>query len=262
MTRPLKIESVRPLVRYVDQDQAVVDTHITTLPKLPDDGPHRTADHPVVYVMAELDGSDGYHDEGCSRLPLKQTGNRYEGSFRFGIEQPQRWWPSGMGEQPLYTLSVSLIVGDEVADEQKVQLGLASVRREKVLGEHLPPSLLVNGQICEVVEVVEVDMIDENNLLPATGESLLLVRDHFGHEKLYQAADMAGVLAVQSVPIDPSGDPARQVSAQVDRLAGHPSLAGYYVGHLGGLAQAVSDQLHELDPTRAVFTRFPLDNVA
>jgi hypothetical protein len=262
MVRPLKIDSVRPLVRYVDQDQAVVDTHITTLPRLPEHGPHRTADHPVVYVMAELDGTDGYHDEGCSRLPLKDEGGRYSGSFRFGIDAPKRWWPAGMGDQPLYTLSISLIVGDEVADERKVKLGLASIRRGKVLGADLPPSLLVNGRICEVVEVVEVDQIDENNLLPATGESLLLVRDHFGNEKLYQAADMAGVLAVQAVPIDPTGNPFRQVSAQVDRLAGHPSLAGYYVGHLGDLSRSVAEQLRRLDPTRAVFTGFPLDGAA
>ena len=167
-----------------------------------------------------------------------------------------------MGEQPLYTLSVSLIVGDEVADERKVQLGLASIRRGRVLGENLPPSLLVNGRICEVVEVVVVDRIDENHLLPANGESLLLVRDHFGNEKLYHAADMAGVLAVQAVPIDPAGDPTQQVSEQVARLAGHPSLAGYYVGHLGGLIDTVADQLKALDPTRAVFTRFPLDGAA
>ena len=74
MVRPVKIESVRPLVRYVDNEQAVVDTHITTLPLLPEGGPHRTADHPVVYVMAELDGSDGYHDEGCGRLIPETTG--------------------------------------------------------------------------------------------------------------------------------------------------------------------------------------------
>lgn len=262
MVRPVKIESVRPLVRYVDGEQAVVDTHITTLPLLPEGGPHRTADHPVVYVMAELDGSDGYHDEGCGRLILKQQGGRFEGGFRFGVEMPRRWWPAGMGEQPLYTLSVSLIVGDEVADERKVQLGLASVRRGRVLGDNLPPSLLVNGRICEVVEVVVVDRIDENHLLPANGESLLLVRDHFGNEKLYHAADLAGVLAVQAVPIDPAGDPSRQVSEQVARLAGHPSLAGYYVGHLGGLIESVADQLKALDPTRAVFTAFPLDGAA
>lgn len=258
MVNPVKIDSIRPLVRYVDDGQAVVDAHIATLPALPRQHGHRTADQPKVYVMAEVDSDDGFHDEGCGRLYLKPTDGRLEGGFRFGIEMPHRWWPVGMGEQPLYTLSIKIIVGDEVTDEKTVRLGLASIRRGKVLGDDLPASLLVNGRICEVLEVVTVDKIDENNLLPATGESLLLVRDHYGGELLYQAADMAGVLAVQAVPIDPKGDPARQVREQVGRLTSHPSLAGYYVGHLGELKDKVAQCLRVLDPTRLVFDHFPL----
>lgn len=258
MVCPVKIDSVRPLVRYVDDHQAVIDTHILTHATLPSDDSHRTADTPMAYVMAELDGADGFHDEGCGRLLLKPCGSRMEGGFRFGIDEPQRWWPAGLGDQPLYNLTIRIIVGDDVTDETKLTLGLASVRRGRVLGDNLPPSLLVNGQICEVVEVLTVDRIDENQLLPANGESLLLVRDHYGAELLYQAADMAGIMAVQSVPIDPDGDPAAQVREQVDRLTAHPSLAGYYIGHLGEIKGHVADCLRLLDPTRTVFDRFPL----
>ena len=258
MVCPVKIDSVRPLVRYVDNQQAVIDTHIVTRAALPADAAHRTADAPIAYVMAEIDGQGGFHDEGCGRLYLKQCGSRMEGGFRFGIDQPQRWWPAGLGAQPMYDLTIRIIVGEEVTDEAKLKIGLASVRRGRVLGKDMPPSLLVNGQICEVVEIVTVDQIDENHLLPATGESLLLVRDHYGNDLLYQAADLAGILAVQAVPIDPSGDPAMQVRQQVDRLTAHPSLAGYYTGHLGELKAMVTDCLRKLDPTRAVFDRFPL----
>lgn len=258
MVCPVKIDSVRPLVRYVDNQQAVIDTHIVTRLGLPADRGHRTADTPIAYVMAEIDAADGFHDEGCGRLYLRPCGSRLEGGFRFGIDQPKRWWPAGLGDQPLYDLTIRIIVGEEVTDEVKLKIGLASVRRGRVLGADLPPSLLVNGRICEVVEIVTVDRIDENQLLPATGESLLLVRDHYGAELLYQAADMAGILAVQAVPIDPAGDPRAQVREQVDRLTAHPSLAGYYTGHLGDLKQTVTDCLRQLDPTRAVFDRFPL----
>jgi len=258
MVCPVKINSVRPLVRYVDDRQAVIDTHILTHASLPIDEGHRTADTPLAYVMAEIDGADGFHDEGCGRLLLKPCGSRMEGGFRFGIDEPQRWWPAGLGDQPLYDLTIRIIVGDEVADEAKLTLGLASVRRGRVLGKELPPSLLVNGKICEVVEVLTVDRIDENQLLPANGESLLLVRDHYGAELLYQAADMAGIMAIQAVPIDPEGDPTAQVRDQVNRLTAHPSLAGYYIGHLGEIKQQVADCLKLMDPTRTVFDSFPL----
>lgn len=258
MVCPVKIDSIRPLVRYVDDRQAVIDTYITTRAMLPPDSGHRTADEPLAYIMAEIDGADGFHDEGCGRLLLKNCGARLEGGFRFGIDEPKRWWPAGLGDQPLYDLTLRIIVGDEVTDEAKLQLGLTSIRQGRVLGKDLPPSLLVNGKICEVVEVVTVDRIDENQLLPATGESMLLVRDHYGADLLYKAADMAGILAIQAVPIDPTGDPRAQVREQVDRLTGHPSLAGYYIGHLGDIKGTVAECLKKLDPTRGVFDRFPL----
>lgn len=262
MVCSVKIDSVRPLVRYVDDHQAVIDTHILTHAALPLDGGHRTADHPAAYVMAEITGVNDFHDEGCGKLILKSCGSQMEGGFRFGIDAPARWWPAGLGDQPLYELIIRLIVGDEVTDEAKLTLGLASVRRGRVLGDDLPPSLLVNGKICEVAEVLAVDQIDDNQLLPANGESLLLVRDHYGAELLYQAADLAGIMAVQAVPIAPAGDPAIQVRQQVDRLAAHPSLAGYYIGHLGQAQAQVADCLRRLDPTRAVFDRFPLLDIA
>jgi hypothetical protein len=107
-----------------------------------------------------------------------------------------------------------------------------------------------------------IDHADAASLLPATGESLLLVRDHYGEQTLYDAADRAGILLVQSVPIDSEGTPSLAVREQLDRLCSHPCLAGYYVGHLGPLAERVEHTLRQMDPTRAIFRRFPLDHAA
>ncbi|MBB6431083.1 hypothetical protein [Algisphaera agarilytica] len=256
MHHGVRLESIRPLVRYVDRDQAVIDAHFTTLPAVT--GSISQPPGGAVDVQIEIDGSDGFHDEGSARVQLTD----HSGSVRFEIVRPQRWWPAGMGEQALYTLSVTVQEPGLGYAEQSVTFGLTSVRRDRVLGEEFDESLLVNGRICDFDSVVVIDRTDANQLLPATGESLLLVRDHFGPELLYDAADRAGILLVQCVPIDPEAQVESSVAAQVSRLSSHPSLAGYFVGHLGALSDRVAEALRQIDPTRMVFRRFPLAEVA
>lgn len=256
MKHGTRLQSIHPLVRYVDRDQAVIDAHFTTLPAV--DGCHHQPPGRAVEVMIEIDGSDGFHDEGQARVQLHE----HRGSVRFEIVQPQRWWPAGMGEQALYKLGLTVVDNELGPAEKMVTFGLTSVRRDRVLGEAFDPSLLVNGRICDIASVVVVDRVNEQQLLPATGESLLLVRDHFGPDLLYEAADRAGILLIQCVPIHPEAKVESAVAEQVARLAPHPSLAGYFVGHLGALSDRVAESLRGIDPTRAVYRRFPLEVAA
>ncbi len=256
MHHGVRLESIRPLVRYVDQDQAVIDAHFTTLPAIACSA--RQPPNRAVDVMIKIDGSDGFHDEGTTRVQLTD----HHGSLRFEIVQPQRWWPAGMGEQALYTLSVSVVEKGLGWAERSVTFGLASVRQDRVLGEGFDESLLVNGRICDIETVIVVDRVDTHQLLPVNGESLLLVRDHFGPDLLYDAADRAGILLVQCVPIHPEAKVESMVAQQVARLTSHPSLAGYFVGHLGALSDRVAQRLRQLDPTRMVLRRFPLAEAA
>lgn len=248
MAHIIEIKSVRPLVRYVDEDQAVIETHLSVRPADSFD-PRAVAGD--VQVLVNILGHDGFHDEG--RLPLKLAGGT--GAVRFDLVHPHRWWPAGMGEQPLYQLTVSLFVGDLLAHQRTLTLGLTSVRPEGQT--QALAHLLVNGQHCDIQTILMVDRANEQQFLPATGDSLILVRDHYGPELLYDAADRAGILLVQSVPIHPAATPELDVADQVDRLAAHPSLAGYFVGHLGRLSDVVAKRLGELDPTRTVFRSFP-----
>ncbi len=250
MTGELKLSSVRPLVRYVDEDQAVIDTHFCTAGSIPQATAGFTGE---ADVHITIQGLDGFHDEGQTRTPVRDG----EGSVRFEVVCPQRWWPAGMGDQPLYKLTLSLIQGDSIVDEQTSTFGLTSVRRDKDHDAQGTPGFLVNGQHCKIQSVIMVDRVDENTLLPATGDSLLMVRDHYGPELLYEAADRAGVLLVQSVPISAEGKPSDEVTKQIDRLATHPCLAGWFVGHLGDVRDKVSQRIKSLDPTHAVFEKFP-----
>jgi beta-mannosidase len=44
------------------------------------------------------------------------------------VPDPHLWWPSGHGEQPLYTAVFTLVAGEEVLDERQVRFGIRSVR--------------------------------------------------------------------------------------------------------------------------------------
>lgn len=44
------------------------------------------------------------------------------------IDQPQRWWPNGLGEQPLYTVMVELRDGEMVLDQWVRRIGLRTLR--------------------------------------------------------------------------------------------------------------------------------------
>lgn len=70
---------------------------------------------PVGGVCAALD------DDGCAAVNLS-------------IAEPRLWWPAGMGEQPLYTVRVTLFDGDNhVLDHWERRIGLRELklRREK-----------------------------------------------------------------------------------------------------------------------------------
>ena len=240
--------SVRPMVRYVDQEQAVIEVQVSVPTTWPDPPavPKRRVD-----LFIEMHGSDGFVDE--QRMPVRLREQR--GFVRFEMVQPQRWWPAGMGEQMLYELSVTLLDGEVMLDRHCTMLGLRSVRGgEAGSGD---ASLIVNGELCDIRSVVAVDLTDECKMLPVAGDSLLVVRDHYGTDVLYDAADRAGILMVQCVPIHPQGTPEHDVAGQIARLAGHPSLAGWYVGHLGAMIDEVAAYIRGLDPTHSIFRNMP-----
>jgi len=113
-----------------------------------------------------------------------------------------------------------------------------------------------------VQNVLPLDAAHAASLLPTHGESVLFIRDHYGDEKLYAAADRAGILIVQSIPLEPDGRLKPAVADAVDRLSGHPSLAGWYVGHLGAAVDDVTTALKACDPAHPVFSKFPVDEAA
>lgn len=258
MPTPLRLDWLRPMVRYVDDERAVIDTHFAARPPMAH-GPHDAA--PTRYALdveITLDGADGFHDEGTARVTLDD----HRGHLRFEIIHPDRWYPAGMGPQPLYHLGLTVGDAQRGFDHLETDFGLTSVRRDHALGPDLPPCLLVNGRIWSVQNILPLDAAHAASLLPAHGESVLFIRDHYGDENLYAAADRAGILIVQSIPLEPDAKLTPAVVDAVDRLSGHPSLAGWYAGHLGAAIDDVTAALKRCDPVHPVFKKFPVDDAA
>ncbi len=249
-SRKLSIKSVRPLVRYVDEDQAVIDVHVNL--QSPDRGERKVEDAPrPVDVVIRLTGPSGrVHDHRSTLAPCERSG-----VVRFEMGMPRRWWPAGMGEQALYDLTILIIEKDKALDTWDQTIGLASVRTTDA-DDRL--ELIINGHERLIEKVVEVRPDDEQHVLPAGGDCLLIVREHFGPDVLYSAADRAGILLVQAIPMAQLSDPDPQVRREVDRLASHPSLAGWFVETAGGISDQIADRIHRLDPTRRVLRQVPV----
>ncbi len=162
-------------------------------PELPDMGIWRPV-YLVAYDEARLltPAFRQYHEDGRVRLSchaeLEGTGTSVRFSLRapdgrllqsceadrrgevcFTVEDPQLWWPNGYGEQPLYTVHVSLSAGERIVDEAKYSIGLrtltVSTQRDRYGNEFC---FVVNG---EKIFAMGANYIPEDNLLGRRSEA-------------------------------------------------------------------------------------------
>ena len=165
------------------------------------------------------------------------------------IENPQLWWPNGLGEQPLYTVSVRLFRDDEEIDSWQRRIGLRTmtVKREKdEWGESF--CHCVNGV---PVFAMGADYIPEDNLLPrvtpertrrlledAKAANMNTVRvwggGYYPDDWFYDICDELGLLvwqdfmfacAVYHLTDDFEASIRAEFKDNVRRLRHHPSLA-------------------------------------
>lgn len=165
---------------------------------------------------------------------------------RIEIEDPQLWWPAGFGEQPLYTVSVTL--GDDL-DTWSRRIGLRTMtvsRKKDQWGESF--SHCVNGVD---IFAMGADYIPDDNLLPrvnpertrrlledARAANMNCVRvwggGYYPEDYFYDICDELGLLVWQDFMFacavyNLSEEFEENVTAEfvdnVRRLRHHPSLA-------------------------------------
>ncbi len=268
-----RLASVRPLVAACDARRAQVDVHAEV--------EWADASHPVPGLLARCElrmpprapGEDEPRRAKEPKRPAKLGGvvafgadGRAHASIE--VERPRRWWPRGMGAQPLHALHVDLVGADGLPFEpagarQKAvrRIGLRTCELDTSPDEHgsrfefrvngvrvpvtganwIPASMFpVEGRDDARIDRLIDLAVDANlNMLRVWGGGI------YEHPRFYERCDELGMLVWQDfmfacatypedAPMPELVD--REARAQVARLCAHPSIVLWCGGNEDVLA--------------------------
>ena len=234
-TGPVRIARLRVLCREASAERAVVAFRAT----LDSDAARSVR---VESVVGEVDHSAVH--------PLAGGENTID--WTVTVDRPALWWPHALGDAVLHDVGVRVFVegeaggGDddadaEPSDERSLRMGLRSIRMRNwvcsVNGERLflkganqGPNRMALG------EATAEELAGDVALAVDAGLDLLRVHAHVSRPELYDAADEAGLLLWQDMPLQWGyargirRQAVRQARAAVDLLGHHPSIA-VWCGH-------------------------------
>ncbi|MDR1392965.1 MAG: hypothetical protein LBJ62_03215 [Bifidobacteriaceae bacterium] len=197
---------------------------------------------PDVRLRAHLFGPSGEPAGHGTAVPRD-----CEGGIVLLLEQPELWWPHGLGAQPLYTLRTELAGQTGSLDVSVVRLGIRSVTVTeppdaagaswritvngapvKIRGYNWIPDDTLPSRETRQAERVAQAKLGGANLLRIWGGG------HFASEALLDACDEAGLLvwhdflfACSAYSEDPKTEALIVAEAEqaVARMCSHPSLA-------------------------------------
>ena len=243
-TGPITITAGRVLCTDATAERALVTFHLTV----------DAADASPVTIRTTI----GARDHEQSRT-LAAGENQL--SWTIPIEHPALWWPHALGDQPLHDVSVAAFVGDTIStntdtshtgtdqatdgpspsDIWRTRIGLRQVAMRNFI-------VSVNGErlFCKGANIGPISgapasddpaaYVNQIAVAVDAGLDLLRVYGHISRPELYQAADEAGMLLWQDLPLNRAYHRSvrrravRQARVAVDLLGHHPSIA-VWCGH-------------------------------
>jgi beta-mannosidase len=183
------------------------------------------------------------------------------------VDRPSLWWPRALGDPVLHDVRVAVLLpegdgengedgehgegedgehGDgsgkgTVSDERRLRVGLRSIRLRgwiaSVNGERLFLKGAEHGPTRRALGEATADEVRADvDRAVGLGLDLLRIQAHVARPELYDAADEAGLLLWQDLPLHGPyargirREAARQARAMVDLLGHHPSIA-LWCGH-------------------------------
>lgn len=222
---PVRVTSSRVLCREVDASRAVISITAEL-----DADEHRTA---------TLRTTVGDLVDTTAEQPLAKGPNRV--SWTVTVDHPPLWWPWALGDPHLLDVGVLVTVDGEVSDRFTRKVGLRQVTLRDwvwwVNGERLfAKGINLGPTRLDLATARPEDVTRDVALAKDAGLDLLRVRGHIARPELYDAADAAGMLVWQDLPLDHGyarsvrRQAGRQARAAVDLLGHHASI-GLWCGH-------------------------------
>ncbi|MDQ3945737.1 MAG: hypothetical protein M3357_11410 [Actinomycetota bacterium] len=161
-------------------------------------------------------------------------------SWTLEVDRPPRWWPWRYGEQPLCDLEVAVEVDGVHSDGRRVRTAFRELRLDNwrlhvngerifVMGSNQGPNRMALAEATDEL-AADIDRARQANL------DMLRLHAHVSRPELYAAADEAGVLLWQDLPLQwgyacgARKPAAAQARALVDLIGHHPSVA-LWCGH-------------------------------
>ncbi|MBO0747068.1 MAG: hypothetical protein J2O47_01890 [Acidimicrobiaceae bacterium] len=155
--------------------------------------------------------------------------------WRVTLDTPELWWPHALGDQPLHDVAVGVDSGGVPSDQRHVVTGLRQVRMRNFIATVNGERLFLKGanvgpprrELAEATpELCRADVA----LAREAGLDLIRLHAHVGRTETYDAADRAGLLVWQDLPLqwgytNVRRQAVRQAREAVKLLGHHPSVA-------------------------------------
>jgi beta-mannosidase len=223
-TGPVRLNRVRVRCTSAEADQAFVGL-----------GAELDSDRALaIELRTTVVGPAGPVAEEVTEHRLAEGPNLFDWTIR--VPEPQCWWPHALGDAPLYTVRVEVVVDGDTSHAVERRVGLRSLRWHEwslwVNGERLflkganqGPARMALAEAS--AEELRADVAQARD----AGLDLLRLHAHISRPELYQAADELGMLIWQDLPLQwgyahtVRHQAIRQAEAAVDLLGHHASVA-------------------------------------
>ena len=212
----------------------------------------------VVALQADLDASRA----GLVRLhtavgEVEHTGDHVLAAglnhveWRVEVPEPRRWWPHRLGDQPFYDVTVEVgTTQGGLSDRRRVRTGLRAVQMDNWQFSINGVQMFLKGASFGPAtpwwaEVDAAALRRDVNLAKEAGLDLIRAYGHVAPPALYEAADEAGMMIWQDLPLMgpfPRGNRSAATDcarAAVGAVGAHPSVI-LWCGHVDPLGDSTN----------------------